>query len=177
MARAANLFVSNLQHRQLGILSPMNFSRQTSGSCGLVKRLSLHNNLEHHQRCVNTLHFNMSGDLLASGSDDRDIVIWDWFKGDRKIAYNSGHIKGVFQVKFMPYNDTTIVTCAADGKVRVGCFHLPSGEGPRSTKCLTQDDGEAIRLCRQPGSDSEFLTCGGDGAVFYADLRDEKVKK
>ena len=99
MARAANPFVSNLQHRQLGILSPMNFSRQTSGSCGLVKRLSLHNNLEHHQNCVNTLHFNMSGDLLASGSDDRDIVIWDWFKGDRKIAYNSGHIKGVFQVK------------------------------------------------------------------------------
>ncbi|KAK2566684.1 DDB1- and CUL4-associated factor 8 [Acropora cervicornis] len=122
MARASNPFVSNLQHRQLGILSPMNFSRQISGSCGLVKRLSLHHKLEHHQRCVNTLHFNMSGDLLASGSDDLDIVIWDWFKGDRKIAYNSDHINGRF-------------------------------------------------------SDSEFLTCGGDGAVFYADLRDDKVKK
>jgi len=34
-----------------------------------------------------------------------------------------------------------------------------------------------LKLCIQPGSDSEFLTCGGDGAVFYADLRDDKVKK
>ena len=99
MARAANPFVSNLQQRQLGILSPMNFSRQTSGSRGLVKRLSLHNRLEHHQKCDNTLHFNMSGDLLASGSDDPDIVIWDWFKGDREIAYNSGHSEDVSQVK------------------------------------------------------------------------------
>ena len=48
---------------------------------------------------MNTLHFNMSGDLLASGSDDLDIVIWDWFKGDRKIAYNSDHINDVVQVK------------------------------------------------------------------------------
>ena len=99
MARASNPFVSNLEQRQLGILSPMNFSRQTSGSCGLVKRLSLHHKLEHHQRCVNTLHFNTSGDLLASGSDDPDIVIWDWAKGEKKIAYKSGHINDVLQVK------------------------------------------------------------------------------
>ena len=101
MARTANLPVSNLLDRQLGVLSPVNFSRQTSGSCGLVKRLSLHNELEHHQRCVNTLHFNMSGDLLASGSDDPDIVIWDWAKGEKKIAYKSGHIQDIMQVKLL----------------------------------------------------------------------------
>ena len=99
MARTANLLVSKLLDRQLGVLSPVNFSRQTSGSCGLVKRLSLHNKLEHHEGCVNTLHFNMSGDLLASGSDDLDIVIWDWAKGKKKIAYESGHTSNVFQVK------------------------------------------------------------------------------
>ena len=41
----------------------------------------------------------MSGDLLASGSDDPDIVIWDWAKGEKKIAYKSGHINDVLQVK------------------------------------------------------------------------------
>jgi len=41
----------------------------------------------------------MSGDLLASGSDDLDIVIWDWAKGKKKIAYESGHTSNVFQVK------------------------------------------------------------------------------
>ncbi|XP_067033070.1 DDB1- and CUL4-associated factor 8-like isoform X1 [Acropora muricata] len=177
MARASNPFVSNLEHRQLGILSPMNFSRQISGSCGLVKRLSLHHKLEHHQRCVNTLHFNTSGELLASGSDDPDIVIWDWAKGEKKIAYKSGHINDVLQVKFMPYNDATIVSCAGDGKVHVGFFYPSSGEGRTSTKCLTQHDGAAYMLCIQPGSAYEFLTCGEDGAVFHADLRVEKVNK
>ena len=96
---AQQSIVPGLQYRQLGILSPNNFSRGTSGSCGLVKRLTLHENLEHHDGCVNTLHFNMSGELLASGSDDLDIVIWDWAKGKKKLAYESGHSSNVFQVK------------------------------------------------------------------------------
>lgn len=97
---AYHCLVPSLQSRQLGILSPQNFSRDTSGSCGLVKRLTLHDKLVHHDGCVNTLHFNMSGDLLASGSDDLDIVIWDWAKGKKKIAYESGHSSNVFQVKY-----------------------------------------------------------------------------
>lgn len=84
MAANANHIVPSLQYRQLGVLSPMNFSRDTSGSRGLVKRLTLHNKLEHHEGCVNTLHFNMSGELLASGSDDLDIVIWDWAKAKKE---------------------------------------------------------------------------------------------
>ena len=96
---AYHCLVPSLQSRQLGILSPRNFSRDTSGSCGLVKRLTLHDKLVHHDGCVNTLHFNMSGDLLASGSDDLEIVIWDWAKGKKKIAYQSGHSSNVFQVK------------------------------------------------------------------------------
>lgn len=91
--------IPSLQSRQIGILSPKNFTRDTSGSSGLVKRLMLHDKLVHHDGCVNTLHFNMSGDLLASGSDDLDIVIWDWAKGKKKLAYESGHSSNVFQVK------------------------------------------------------------------------------
>lgn len=96
---AQHCLVPCLQSRQLGILSPKNFSRDTTGSSGLVKRLKLQEKLVHHDGCVNTLHFNMSGDLLASGSDDLDIVIWDWAKGKKKVAYESGHSSNVFQVK------------------------------------------------------------------------------
>lgn len=102
---AHQCIVPSLQSRQLGILSPKNFSRDTSGSCGLVKRLTLHDKLVHHDGCVNTLHFNMSGELLASGSDDLDIVIWDWAKGKKKLAYESGHSSNVFQVKELIIND------------------------------------------------------------------------
>lgn len=174
---AYHCLVPSLQSRQLGILSPQNFSRDTSGSCGLVKRLTLHDKLVHHDGCVNTLHFNMSGDLLASGSDDLDIVIWDWAKGKKKIAYESGHSSNVFQAKFMPYTgDSTIVSCARDGKVRVGFLHS-SSDGCKITKCLAQHKGAAHKLCIEPGSPCEFLTCGEDGVVFHADLREDKAHK
>ena len=99
MARTGNKIVFDLTNRQLGILSAMNFHARTSGSCVFVKRLSLHHKLEHHKRCVNTLHFNGSGDLLASGSDDLGIAIWDWAKGEKKMTYESGHNIAVHQVK------------------------------------------------------------------------------
>ena len=105
---AHHCFVPSLQSRELGILSSRNFTRNTSGSCGLVKRMTLHNKLEHHDGCVNTLHFNTTGELLASGSDDLDIVIWDWAKGKKKLAYESGHSSNVFQVIKRPHKGNII---------------------------------------------------------------------
>lgn len=34
-----------------------------------------------------------------------------------------------------------------------------------------------MQLCIEPGSHCEFLTCGEDGVVFHADLREEKARK
>lgn len=48
---------------------------------------------------MNSLHFNMLGDVMASGSDNSVIQIWDWDKAEKKIAYRSGHISDVLQVK------------------------------------------------------------------------------
>ena len=97
----ANGLVTYLQHHQLGILSSMNFRRQTPDYVEVVKRFSLENKLKHRKGCLNTLHFNMSGDFLAFGSDDLDIGIWDLAKGKKEITYESGHKKFnvVLQVK------------------------------------------------------------------------------
>lgn len=70
--------------------------------------------------CVNALHFNQTGTLLASGSDDLNINIWEFESSDKKpsISYNSGHRSNVFQSKFMPNsNDLTVMTCGRDGQV------------------------------------------------------------
>ena len=38
--------------------------------------------------------------------------------GARKLTYKSGHHNNVFQARFLPHsNNSTIVTCAADGQV------------------------------------------------------------
>jgi len=61
--------------------------------------------LEAHRGCVNTLHFNSSGSLLASGSDDLGIVVWDWAVGKFLVSYDSGHRSNVFQVSFVVFAD------------------------------------------------------------------------
>ena len=54
----------------------------------------------YHEGCVNAVNFNSTGSLIASGSDDLKIAIWDWVKhpGEPVLAYPSGHIGNVFQV-------------------------------------------------------------------------------
>lgn len=84
----------------------------------MIQRLRLENKLEGHDGCVNTVTFNGTGELLFSGSDDRQIIVWDWEAKQKKLAYDSGHHNNVFQARPMPFtNDRTVVTCAADGEV------------------------------------------------------------
>lgn len=84
--------------RQLGFISPVLFTRNVTGSVNMVERLKLERKLDGHSGCVNTLNFNSSGDLLASGSDDLDVVVWNWGKGKKIMSYESGHSGNVFQV-------------------------------------------------------------------------------
>lgn len=83
-----------------------------------VKRLDLYGKLEGHQGCVNAVEFNSAGDLLVSGSDDMEVMFWNWATKTRTLTYSSGHHDNIFQTKIMPYsNDRRIVTSAGDGQV------------------------------------------------------------
>lgn len=57
------------------------FVYRVSSSLSCVQRFELLCKLKHHQGCVNSLQFNDSGTKLVTGSDDLNIVIWDWVKG------------------------------------------------------------------------------------------------
>ena len=64
----------------------------------MVQRFDLQDKLKYHQGCVNSLHFNENGTLLASGSDDLKVVLWDWQKKKPIVNYESDHFANVFQV-------------------------------------------------------------------------------
>lgn len=67
------------------------------------------------------IFFPFSGQLLASGSDDTNVVLWDWARNKPLSTIKTGHKSNVFQSKFLFLNaksQVNIVTCARDGQVR-----------------------------------------------------------
>ncbi|CAH1797070.1 unnamed protein product [Owenia fusiformis] len=152
------------------------YGQSAMGSVDLVQRLKLQYKMEKHEGCVNALHFNRAGNLLASGSDDLKIVLWDWCKNTPSIVYDSGHRSNVFQCKFVPHsNDCIVASCARDGQVRLG--ELSATGVCKGTRKVGQHKGAAHKLAMQFDSGHCFLSCGEDGTVIEVDIREEKPTK
>ncbi|XP_014662843.1 PREDICTED: DDB1- and CUL4-associated factor 8-like [Priapulus caudatus] len=150
--------------------SPQLWGHRYGGSLHVVQRFELMYKLDNHRGCVNTVHFNSSGNWLASGSDDLNIIIWDWASNRPVVTYDSGHRNNVFQAKFLPFrNDTHIVSCARDGVVRIA--ELSSSGDCRTTRRLASHRGAAHKLSLEPDSPHVFLSAGEDGVIFEIDVR------
>ena len=86
---------------------------------------------------------------MASGSDDKEIIVWDWEKGKKLVSYPTGHHSNVFQSKFLPLTgDTHLVSTSRDGQVRLAV--LSTTGVCRSTKRLAQHKGPANKLALLP---------------------------
>lgn len=72
--------------------------RKLYGLPSMVQRLTLETRLKEHQGCVNCINFSWTGHLLASGSDDLQVVLWDWASGKVANKFDTGHVANVFQV-------------------------------------------------------------------------------
>ncbi|WOL16800.1 DDB1- and CUL4-associated factor 8 isoform X2 [Canna indica] len=167
--------VVEIYRRELGDFPPRAFAYRFGASEDLVLRFGIHRKLDKHTGCVNTVSFNADGDILASGSDDTKVILWDWDAGLVKLSFNSGHSDNVFQALFMPYtDDRTIITCAADGEVRQA--QVLEG-GQVATTLLAEHDGRAHKLAIEPGSPHVLYSCGEDGLVQHIDLRTKIAMK
>ncbi|XP_023216103.1 DDB1- and CUL4-associated factor 8-like [Centruroides sculpturatus] len=152
------------------------FRLRNYGSLYTVEHLQLFTKLACHEGCVNALHFNNTGNRLVSGSDDLNIVIWDWAKSTSVLSYESGHRNNVFQAKFLPLcGDCHIVSCGRDGQIRLG--ELSTTGLYENTKHLAQHRGGVHKLALELDSPHTFLSCGEDAVVFEIDLREEKPEK
>ncbi|XP_068668387.1 uncharacterized protein [Aristolochia californica] len=166
---------SEISRREIGGSRPLAFGRRIGSSEVLVKRLNLYGKLNGHKGCVNTVHFSPSGDLLVSGSDDKRIIFWNWAAKSEILSYASGHHDNVFQARIMPFtNDRTIITCAADGQVRVGQV-LENGNV--DTRMLAKHQDRVHKLAVEPGSPHIFYSCGEDGVIQHFDLRSHSATK
>lgn len=145
-------------------------------SLHMVERLELMYKMKKHEGCVNSLHFNNTGTRLVSGSDDLNIVLWDWTINEPVLLYESGHRSNVFQAKFMPLSgDCHLVSCARDGQVRLA--ELSSTGVCKGTRKLAQHRGAVHKLALIFDTPHTFLTCGEDALVYEVDLRKNKPEK
>lgn len=150
----------------------------------LIKRLGLEGELEGHTGCVNCLQWNSTGRfvgiylfnvlylfvtqifrLLASGSDDTTVIIWDPFKHKRVQNVPTPHIGNIFSVKFLGNNDSLLATAAGDCGVVVQNYLSAT---PRSNLILNCNChvGRVKRLATAPEQPLLFWSAGEDGLVM-----------
>ncbi|XP_051113346.1 protein ALTERED SEED GERMINATION 2 [Andrographis paniculata] len=161
--------------RETGVSSPRVFSRRLSASQTLIKQIDSYGELSGHRGCVNAIEFNSTGELLISGSDDKQVKLWDWARQKLKLSYSSGHVDNIFQTRFMPFtDDRVIVTSSADCQVRLS---LLAENGSVETKRLSKHQGRVHKLAVEPGSPHVFYSCGEDGFIQHYDLRSNSATK
>ncbi|GMY10672.1 protein ALTERED SEED GERMINATION 2 [Fagus crenata] len=161
--------------RQMGLTQPRCFARRYSAFEVLVKQINLYGKLNGHEGCVNDLDFNSTGDLLVSGSDDKQIICWNWETKTKQFSYPSGHLDNIFQTRIMPFtDDRRIVTSSCDGQVRLGQVR---DDGQVDTKRLGMHEGRVHKLAVEPGSPHILYSCGEDSFVQHFDLRSSSATK
>lgn len=175
--------------------------RSCKDSLDYVQRLGLLYSLPVHSGCVNTVHWNRSGEYLISGSDDQFISITNPHNQKILFKYKSGHRANIFSARFMPQsNDQAIVSCSGDGIVlhtellapyvrkNKGKFSNCPSRGvddanmSNTYERITEKEanigcfnchktGTTYEVLTVPSESKSFMSCGEDGTVRWFDLR------
>ncbi|KAL4428996.1 hypothetical protein ABPG77_006035 [Micractinium sp. CCAP 211/92] len=134
--------------RELGLASPQAAQRALHFPESAARRLSIEAILRGHHGCVNRLNWNESGSLLASGSDDRKVMLWSYPDTQRQpIALETEHQANIFGVRFLPQtSDARLVTGAMDYTVQLHQLDTP----PASMKPPVRTDNGGGGSRRNP---------------------------
>jgi WD repeat-containing protein 22 len=126
--------------------------------------------LKAHFGCVNALAFSKNGKFLASGGDDRRILIWDMAKTLSDAKKPNKHMIGchesnVFCIDF-DIKLEKIISGGNDEKVLV--HDLETGK----TKDIFPHDEPVYGIACHPECSELFASASSDGRVLVFDLRE-----
>lgn len=153
--------------RELNSKGNSSFQRTLQVTNTLIGRLGLEQELEGHMGCVNCLEWNEKGTLLASGSDDVQVILWDPFRKKKVTNIRTGHQGNIFSIKFLPNSDDSIlVSGAADSNIRVHDLNTKE-----TTHVFTCHVSRVKRLATAPNLPFMFWSAAEDGCIMQYDLR------
>ena len=136
---------------------------------------------------MNTVTWSPDGQCVLSGSDDTNINIYQRPFGSvgkggvpfrvsrpqRGMSLSSGHTQNIFCVRMLsPQVDhgSKLISCAAEGEVRLHTLLLASSPTLSSRVVGRHGFRGAHRLATQPGA-AIFASAGEDGVVRVYDAR------
>ncbi len=114
--------------------------------------------LKGHNDSVHSIAFSPDGKILASGSGDKTIKLWDISTGET-IKMLTGHSKGVDSVSFSP-----------DGKI------LASGSYDKTIKLWDVSTGENIRTLTGHSNDVNSVSFSPDGKILASGSEESTIK-
>ncbi|KAL1868271.1 U3 small nucleolar RNA-associated protein 13 [Diaporthe australafricana] len=137
-----------------------------------------------HEKDINALDVNPTGQLFASASQDKTVKIWSVAEGEVQGILR-GHKRGVWSVRFAPANTPTI---QGDKGAVAGKGLILTGSGDKTVKiwslsdytCLRTFEGHSNSILKvlwlnqhTEGDNSkrvQFASAGGDGLVKVWDV-------
>lgn len=156
-----------------------NFQAGVRGSLHAVERLELMGKLSEHFGCINCLNFNQNGKLLASGSDDLKIKIWNWARKKAVTTIHTSHVSNIFQAKFIDYNgyDDGFELVSSDQSGAVRHYAIAPCGSVRSENLLCESPKAVHKLGLPSNRPYEVLSAGEDGRIMLMDLRESTATR
>ncbi|PKY05215.1 WD repeat-containing protein [Aspergillus campestris IBT 28561] len=106
---------------------------------------------------IRTIAWNPTGQLVATGSADRTLRIWNPERSQVKYSTElRGHTAGIEKVLFNPTKDSELASCSTDGTVRLWDV--------RSKTCVSRVD---------VGGEAFTLSWSADGSVMMVGRKDD----
>ncbi|XP_034105779.1 periodic tryptophan protein 1 homolog [Drosophila albomicans] len=122
-----------------------------------------------HKDAVLDLSWNAQFEhILASGSVDQTLILWDMDEGQPHTIITAFEEK-VQSIEFHPEDAQSILTGCADGIVRL--FDCRDAEGVNASFIKWQTNGEVEKILWHPTETNYFIIGSNDGSLHYADRR------